>query len=53
MHTDGDAFALLRGRRLREGGSILDATPTVFESLGVSIPSHLEGTSLLANGGRP
>ncbi len=53
MHTYGDAFALLRGRRLREGGSILDATPTVFESLGVSIPSHLEGTSLLANGGRP
>jgi len=50
MHTVGDAFALVRGQELRPGGSILDATPTVFELMGLAIPRHLEGTSLLENG---
>ena len=52
MHTVGDAFALVRGRELRPGGSILDATPTVFELMGLPVPGHLEGTSLLENGSR-
>ncbi len=52
MHTVDDAFALVRGRELRSGGSILDATPTVFELMGLPVPGHLEGRSLLANGSR-
>ena len=52
MHTGGDAFALVRGQALRSGGSILDATPTVFELMGLPIPGHLEGRSLLADGSR-
>ena len=51
MHTYDDAFALLRGRRLRVGGSILDVTPVLFELLGLPVPSHLEGGSLLSEGG--
>ena len=51
MHTYDDAFALLRGRRLRGGGSILDVTPVLFQLLGLPIPSHLEGDSLLSEGG--
>ena len=50
MHTVDDAFALVRGRALRPGGSILDATPTVFELMGLPVPGHLEGRSLLENG---
>lgn len=51
MHTYDDAFALLRGRRLRVGGGILDVTPILFELLGLPVPSHLEGGSLLSEGG--
>jgi len=51
MHTYDDAFAVLRGRRLRSGGGILDATPVLFELLGLPIPSHFEGHSLLSEGG--
>jgi len=53
MHTYDDAFALLRGRRLRGGGSILDVTPVLFDLLRLPVPSHLEGDSLLSErGGR-
>jgi len=50
MHTYDDAFVLLRARRLRVGGSILDVTPVLFELLGLPVPSHLEGESLLSDG---
>jgi len=49
-HTVDNAFALARGRPLRTGGSILDATPTVFDLLALPVPAHLEGTSLLREG---
>jgi hypothetical protein len=52
MHTYGDAFALRRGGTLRPGGTILDATPTVFRLMGLPIPQHLEGTSLLPSRSR-
>ncbi len=47
MHTYDDAFVTLRGGRLRGGGSILDVTPVLFQLLGLPVPSHLEGESLL------
>ena len=53
MHTYDNAFIALHGKRLRAGGSILDVTPIVFQLLGLPIPSHLEGESLLLEeGGR-
>ncbi len=53
MHTYDDAFVALPGRRLRGGGSILDVTPIIFQLLGLPVPSHLEGQSLLSEeGGR-
>ena len=50
MHTYDDAFVALRGEGLRQEGSLLDVTPVVFQLLDVSIPSHLEGESLLGEG---
>jgi len=53
MHTYDDAFVALHGGRLRGGGSILDVTPVLVELLGLPVPSHLEGESLLLEeGGR-
>ncbi len=46
MHTYPDAFALLQGKELADGGSILDIPPTIFSLLGVPIPVDLEGTPL-------
>lgn len=51
MHTFDDAFVTLRDRRLRGGGSLLDLTPVLFQLLGLDLPSHLEGRSLLREGG--
>ena len=50
MHTYSDAFATLRGRPFRQNGSIIDLTPVLFQLLGLPVPSHLEGESLLSDG---
>ncbi len=47
MHTYPDAFSLLRGRKLSDGGSILDVPPTIFVLLGIPIPETFNGRSLL------
>lgn len=54
MHTHPDAFATLRGGVLRNDGSLQDLTPVIFQLLGLPVPSHLEGSSLLEDreGGR-
>jgi arylsulfatase A-like enzyme len=52
MHTYPDAFALLRGKELTDGGSILDIPPTILDLLGVPVPKELEGRVLLAEGAK-
>ena len=52
MHTYPDAFALLRGKELTDGGSILDIPPTILDLLGVPVPKELEGSVLLAEGAK-
>ncbi len=52
MHTHPDAFALLRGKELLTGGSILDIPPTVFSLLGVPVPEAFDGESIRAEGAK-
>jgi predicted AlkP superfamily phosphohydrolase/phosphomutase len=49
MHTYGDAMIAVRGRPVaRQGFTILDATATVLELMGVEPPSGLDSRSLLS-----
>jgi predicted AlkP superfamily phosphohydrolase/phosphomutase len=44
MHTFGDAFWLIRGRRFTEGTPrVEDGAPTVLALLGEAIPAGLDG----------
>ena len=47
MHTYPDAFALVRGKRLRAGGAIFDVTATILALFGSPIPETFDGRSLL------
>jgi len=48
MHTFEGALLYIRGRPLKDGkASLIDATPTVFELMGLEAPPELEGRSLL------
>jgi len=55
MHTYPEALVYVRGYSLATGAqtSILDVTPTLFELMGLNIPSELEGKSLLLASSRP
>jgi len=48
MHTFDDAFLYVRGHEIKHGTwSILDATPTILQLLGVPIPPHMDGQPVI------
>jgi len=50
MHTYHDALLYIKGLNSnRENVYLIDIAPTILELLGLSIPSHMDGVSLLQN----
>jgi predicted AlkP superfamily phosphohydrolase/phosphomutase len=48
MHTYHNAMLFIRGRDLKEGGSVIDVPMTIYDIMDVKPPDDLDGTSLLA-----
>jgi predicted AlkP superfamily phosphohydrolase/phosphomutase len=50
MHTHHDALLYIRGLNSnRENVYLIDIAPTILEMMGLPIPSHMDGVSLLQN----
>ena len=50
MHTQHDALFYIRGLSSnREKIYLIDLAPTILDFLGLPIPSHIDGVSLLQN----
>jgi predicted AlkP superfamily phosphohydrolase/phosphomutase len=47
MHTHHNAMLFIRGREPREGGSVMDVGPTIYEIMGIDPPDDIDGRSLL------
>jgi bisphosphoglycerate-independent phosphoglycerate mutase (AlkP superfamily) len=50
MHTSHDALLYIRGLNSnRENVYLIDIAPTILEMMGLPIPPHMDGVSLLQN----
>jgi predicted AlkP superfamily phosphohydrolase/phosphomutase len=52
MHTTPDALLSISGVTPDRRPNIVDVAPTILERLGVPVPAHLDGSSLLAEPSR-
>jgi arylsulfatase A-like enzyme len=52
MHTTPDALLSISGVTTDRRPNIVDVAPTILERLGVPVPAHLDGSSLLAEPSR-
>jgi predicted AlkP superfamily phosphohydrolase/phosphomutase len=48
MHTYDNAMLFVRGRKIEQGGNVMDVSATVYDLMGVKPPEDADGRSLLA-----